>query len=94
MSVLDELLSRRDAVVDVAARHGARNVRVFGSVATRTDTADSDVDLLVDLDDGVGLMALGTLQVELEQLLGRPVDVVPARSLRPAVRAALVLIPL
>lgn len=95
ISVLDDVLRRRrDAVVDAAARHGARNVRVFGSVASGTDSAESDVDLLVDLDDDVGLLALGALQVELEAILGRPVDVVPERSLRPAIQATVEAIPL
>ena len=69
--------------------HGARHVRVFGSVAAGTADAGSDVDLLVDVDDGVGLFALGALEVELEQMLGRPVDVVPERSLRSAVRKSI-----
>ncbi|WP_454042576.1 nucleotidyltransferase family protein [Cellulosimicrobium sp. Marseille-Q8652] len=95
VSVLDDVLRRRrDAVVHAAARHGARNVRVFGSVASGADSAESDIDLLVDLDDDVGLLALGALQVELEEILGRPVDVVPERSLRPAVRATVEAIPL
>ncbi|MCB7136043.1 nucleotidyltransferase domain-containing protein [Cellulosimicrobium marinum] len=95
LSVLDEVLGlRRDAIVDTAARHGVRNVRVFGSVASGTETADSDVDLLVDLDDGVGLMRLGALEVELEALLGRPVDIVPEVALRPEVRATVTAIPL
>jgi uncharacterized protein len=94
-STLDDVLrGKRDAVVEAAARHGVRHVRVFGSVADGTDTPDSDVDLLVDLDDGVGLFGVGALQAELEQILGRPVDVVPERTLRQAVRATITAIPL
>ncbi len=94
-SMLDEVLRRRrDAVVATAARHGARNVRVFGSVAAGRDTPESDVDLLVDVDDTVGLMKLSALQLELEEVLGRAVDVVPERSLRPDVRATVQAIPL
>ncbi|MGF0115009.1 nucleotidyltransferase domain-containing protein [Promicromonospora sp. Marseille-Q5078] len=94
-SALDEVLRvHRDDIVAAAARHGARRVRLFGSVAEGTSAANSDVDLLVDLDDGVGLFALGALEVELEGLLGRPVDVVPERSLRPAVRESVRAIPL
>lgn len=55
------LQRRRRAVLDTAARRGARNVRVFGSVARGEDTESSDIDLLVDLDDGVGLVALAGL---------------------------------
>ncbi|OLT54681.1 hypothetical protein BJF88_07865 [Cellulosimicrobium sp. CUA-896] len=94
-SALDDVLRvKRDAVVEAAARHGARSVRVFGSVAEGSDTADSDVDLLVDLDEGVGLFGLGALETELEEILGRSVDVVPERTLREAVRATITAIPL
>jgi predicted nucleotidyltransferase len=89
-SVLDDVLRRRrDDIVAAAARHGARRVRVFGSVADGTAGADSDVDLLVDIDDDVGLFALSALELELEEILGRPVDVVPERSLRPVVRESI-----
>ncbi|MBW0255684.1 nucleotidyltransferase family protein [Cellulomonas sp. PS-H5] len=63
------------------------NVRVFGSVARGEDGPDSDVDLLVDLEPGVSLFDLGRAQVELEQILERPVDLVPARMLKPRVAA-------
>lgn len=76
----------RRAVIDTAARRGARDVRVFGSVARGEDTEASDIDLLVDLDDGVGLVALAGLKRELTEMLGVNVDVVPARALKPALR--------
>lgn len=74
--------ANRSSVVRIAGDHGARNVRVFGSVARGTDDDRSDVDLLVDLDEGTGLFSLARLEVELAELLGTHVDVVPARSLR------------
>jgi predicted nucleotidyltransferase/DNA-binding XRE family transcriptional regulator len=84
---LGRLLRRhRRALVDVAARRGARNVRVFGSVARGEDTPLSDVDLLVDLDEDVGLVALSALERELSDLLGTHVDVVPADTLKRGVR--------
>lgn len=63
-------------------------MRVFGSVARGEDTGTSDVDLLVDLDIGVGLVALAGLRRELTKLLDVDVDVdvVPAATLKPAVR--------
>lgn len=88
------LRDRRDEIVEAAARHGARNVRVFGSVARGEDTTESDVDLLVDLDPGVGLFAIGALEAELEEMLGREVDVVIARALRESVAATVEAIPL
>ncbi len=62
-------------------------MRVFGSVARGEDTESSDIDLLVDLDDGVGLVALAGLARELTGLLGVTVDVVPADSLKRAIRS-------
>lgn len=80
------LRRRRRSVIEAAARRGAGNVRVFGSVARGDDTEGSDIDLLVDLDDGVGLVALSALSREIAEIVGTDVDVVPASSLKPAVR--------
>ncbi len=80
------LRRHRRAVIALAEQRGAHNVRVFGSVARGEDTASSDIDLLVDLDDNVGLFALAGLRRELGELLGVDVDVVPASTLKPAVR--------
>ena len=68
--------SKREAILRVAAEHGARNVRVFGSVARGEASDESDVDFLVDFEPGRSLLDLGGLRVELESLLGRRVDVV------------------
>jgi predicted nucleotidyltransferase/DNA-binding XRE family transcriptional regulator len=80
------LRRHRRAVINTAVRRGARNVRVFGSVARGEDTAASDVDLLVDLDASVGLVSLIGLERELTELLGVHVDVVPAGSLKTELR--------
>jgi hypothetical protein len=79
------LRRRRRAILDAARRRGATNVRVFGSVARGEDTASSDVDILVDLAHGVGVVGLVGLERELSEILNRPVDVVPAAGLKPAV---------
>ena len=73
----------------VAARHGAYNVRVFGSVARGTSTEKSDLDLLVDFEPGRNLFDLVGLKQEIEEALeGRKsVDVVTENSLTPTVRA-------
>lgn len=71
----------------VVARFGLRNPRLFGSVARDGEGPESDVDLLVDLPEGVGLVTLGRCQAELEVLLGARVDLVPARDLKPGVAA-------
>ena len=72
-----------------AARHGASNLRLFGSTARGDDRPDSDIDLLVHLDRQLGLIGLARIQHELEDILGVPVDVVPDDGLKPDVRAAI-----
>lgn len=65
---------------------GASNIRVFGSVARGDDTDNSDVDILVEVDDTIGLFALGRMRSAAESILRAPVDVVPENSLKPDVR--------
>lgn len=76
---------RRDTILAIAAARHARNLRLFGSVARGAENASSDVDLLVNLDEGVSLVDLIGLERELSDLLGCEVDVVPARSLKPGI---------
>ncbi|MBA2496694.1 MAG: nucleotidyltransferase domain-containing protein [Acidimicrobiia bacterium] len=80
------LRRRRKGIIEAAEKRRAHNVRVFGSVARGEDTARSDVDLLVDLKKGVGLLDLVGLERELSELLGVHVDVVPADTLKPRIR--------
>ena len=80
------LRRRRRAVIWACRRRGAANVRVFGSVARGEDTTSSDIDLLVDLDEDVGLVALAGLRRELRELLDAAVDVVPAVALKPGLQ--------
>jgi len=77
------LRRHRRAVIETAERRGVTNVRVFGSVARGDDTEASDVDLLADFGADVGLVALASVERELQETLGRAVDVVPAASSRP-----------
>ena len=81
------LRQRRRQLLAAAEKYGATNVRVFGSVARGEDTPDSDIDILVDLSPRSSLITLGRLEREIRDVLGVPVDVVPAEGLRPAVRA-------
>lgn len=80
------LRRHRRAIIETAGKRRARNVRVFGSVARGEDSATSDVDLLVDLDDGVGLIALAGLSRDLGDLLDVDIDVVPADTLKTRIR--------
>lgn len=69
------LYAHREEVLRIARAHGARNVRVFGSVAQGRDREGSDVDLLVDVDGSVTLFTLAGLEQALRELLGVRVDV-------------------
>jgi predicted nucleotidyltransferase len=69
---LDVLRARRTEILELAAQHGARNVRVFGSVARGDDRSGSDVDLLVEVESGRTLLDVIGLEQDLEELLGRP----------------------
>ncbi len=84
---VDELLKeKREEILKIAAKHGARNVRLFGSVARGEADERSDVDFLVDMEPGRSLLDMGGLLMELRDLLGRDVDVVTERGLKPRIR--------
>jgi len=84
----DQLAELREAIRAAAEASGARDVRVFGSVARGEEGDASDVDFLVRLDPGRTLLDLARLEVRLERLLGRRVDVMTEGELREPVRAA------
>jgi hypothetical protein len=81
MSLREELHRQRDAVSAIAARHGASNLRLFGSVIRGEDGPDSDIDLLVDMAENRGFGDYMALVEELERLFGRRVDLIIGRSL-------------
>ena len=84
---LDPLLEeKREDILRIASEHGAREVRVFGSVARGEADRESDIDFLVELETGRSLLDLGGLQMELESLLGRRVDVVTVCGLKARIR--------
>jgi predicted nucleotidyltransferase len=84
---LEELLKeKRDAILCICANHGARNVRVFGSVARGEADEQSDIDLLVEFDPGRSLFDHATLWLELQDLLGCKVDVLSDRGIKPRIR--------
>lgn len=81
-----DLQGKRQEILRVAAKHGARNIRVFGSAARGEDRPDSDLDLLVDMEAGRSLLDLVGLGQDLEELLQRRVGVLTDSSLHPAIR--------
>ena len=86
MRCLEFILGRRQAILEIAGRHGAKSVRIFGSVVRGQETAQSDVDFLVTLDHDRSLIDHAALMQDLEELLGCHVDVVNERALHTHVR--------
>jgi uncharacterized protein len=83
----DKLLQeKREEILRLAARYGASNVRIFGSVARNEADAESDIDFLVDMEPGRSLFELGGLLMDLSDLLNRSVDVVTEKGLRGRIR--------
>jgi hypothetical protein len=84
---MDRLIEEhREEIKQLAALRGARRVRVFGSRARGDARPDSDVDILVDLDKGRSALALGGLLMDLQDLLGKRVEVVTPNALHPKIR--------
>lgn len=85
---VDELLRKqRQAILELASRHGARNVRVFGSVVRGEASEASDVDLLVDMEEGRSLLDLVGFWQDVEDLLGMKVDVITDGGISPYMKA-------
>jgi predicted nucleotidyltransferase len=80
------LRAKRDEILQICAKYGARNVRVFGSVARGEADEQSDIDLLVEFEPNRSLLDHAGLWVELQELLGVKVDVVSAHGLKPRIR--------
>ena len=83
MTTTDWLRSRRDDILEVAAEHGAHNVRVFGSVASGDERPESDIDFLVEMESGRSVLDLIELSQELETLLECKVDILTDGDLSP-----------
>jgi predicted nucleotidyltransferase len=81
MGIQEIIGNHKDQILALAAKYGAYNVRVFGSVAQGTADETSDIDFLVDLEDGRSLFDLGGLLMDLQNLLQRKVDVLTEQSL-------------
>lgn len=90
MTASDIVREKREEILAIARKHGAFNVRVFGSVARGEADEKSDIDLLVDLDAERSLFDLGALVVELNETMGHHVDVVTERGIRGRIRDRIV----
>ena len=86
MHIKQAVEENREEIRRIAARHGAHNVRVFGSVARGDAGPESDVDLLIDAEPVTSSWFPAGLILDLEDLLGRRVQVITARGLNPLIR--------
>jgi hypothetical protein len=86
MGIQELLQAKREEILRIAAQHGARNVRVFGSVARGEADEASDIDFLVELEPGRTLLDHAALLLALQAALGRKVDVVSDRGIKPRIR--------
>lgn len=86
MGIDDLLKVKRRDILRIAAKHGVCSIRVFGSVARGEADEQSDVDFLVEMEPGRSLFDMGGLLMDLRELLGRSVDVVSVRGLKPRIR--------
>ena len=86
MDIRKEVEEKRERILAVAAGHGARNVRIFGSVSRGEADEKSDIDFLVELDQDRSLMDHARLIGALQELFDRKIDVVSDRGLKPRIR--------
>jgi predicted nucleotidyltransferase len=86
MNIKQLLDEKRDEIRDVAARHGAYNVRIFGSVVRGQAGPDSDIDFLIDTGPTTSSWFPAGLILDLQEILGRPVEVVTEKALNPYIR--------
>jgi predicted nucleotidyltransferase len=74
---------KRDDILSISRRHGARRVRLFGSYARKSSSGTSDLDVLIEMEPGSSLLDIVAIKQDLEDLLGCKVDVVTESSLSP-----------
>jgi len=87
MEMLDPMITNnRIKILNLARKHGIHNIKIFGSMAKGSATISSDVDLLVDLEEGYDLFDLGACLMDLQDLLHRKIDMVTKDALHPRIR--------
>ena len=87
MDLLELVEKNRQQILHLAAEHGAYNIRIFGSVARGEADEESDIDFLVDMEQGRSLLDLGGLLMALQDLLDQNVDVVTPNGLKQRIRS-------
>jgi predicted nucleotidyltransferase len=86
MKVSQTLSNKRDEILRIAGAHGARNLRLFGSISRGEANEKSDIDLLINLEPGRTLLDIIAIKQDLEDLLGCDVDVVTEDAVNPYIR--------
>ncbi len=86
LSVSNTIKSKRDEILDIAQKHGAKNIRIFGSMARGEEGPESDLDIIVEMEKGSSLLDIIAIKQDIEDLLGRKVDVVTEASISPYIR--------
>ena len=90
ISIYEQLKEKREEILAIAAKHGAYNVRIFGSVARGEEKESSDVDFLVEIESDRNLLDRIALIQDLEEFLGRKVDVIKLENLHHDIRKQVV----
>ncbi len=88
MSISNTIKSKREAILDIARKYGATKLRVFGSMARGEESPESDLDLIVEMERGSSLLDIIAIKQDIEELLGRKVDIVTEASISPYIRSA------
>ena len=83
---IGEVKAKREDILNIAKKHGAYNIRIFGSVVRGEAKKDSDLDILVDLEPNRSLFDHAALMIELQETMKCKVDVVTEKGLRPRIR--------
>jgi predicted nucleotidyltransferase len=86
MKIAPFIKAHREKIQEIATKHGAQNIRLFGSLARNEGRLDSDIDLLVCMQPGSSLLDIIAIKQDLEEILGRKVDVVTEDSVSPYIR--------
>ena len=86
MSLSKTLKNSREEILNIAGKYGAKNIRVFGSVARGEEKQGSDIDIIVEMKQGSSLLDIIAIKQDIEDLLGRKVDVITEASISPYIR--------
>jgi len=86
MAINELILKNRKAILAITSKYGAKNVRIFGSMAKGSASSKSDVDILIELEKGKGLFDIISMKQDIEDLLHRKVDIVTEAAVSPYMR--------